>query len=552
MSDLPGLPCGLPGLLWSSLDLNYLPGPESGALIINNNHCNQQEIIQIYHWVNLVLNKLQTCHYSLLLYEILLNYVDGGISLQYFILSPHYIPHQSHHNNVKKAMNAASINEALAYYEVSCDATEEQVEYLMSILLNPNECDEEKTSWLVSLIPELDEVDMSVELESIVELLRTQSTFCDGIKKSPESVSLPLPLHEEPISPVDISFVTGLLPGVEMDQIDYLLTVLLNKRVSDDEKACWVASMLPELEDIDVKAELPGITRLLTKYQDQASGGVRTNVSSIFDCTLVNTARTAAPATPTATEGVNQPEDTGADSSADTIKLEDITFLCDLFPQITPDLMMFVYEVKYSSHRNATADYLFDLVCSQADTDAEGEGEGEQAEDSETLEVRRAISGESAPLSEEERNAELVAGLVAMRTEYESRVKTAERHKYLAERRVQDMILKRYSERVVVPKYDDRGNEVRPKFDPRKFTGYASLKAAKKQGGKAATEKLSTRFDTSLAKVRFINNQVVTHSGEREVTVKDSNEPNLGPLRTKENKGSLAKAAKAKSAKKKK
>lgn len=469
-------------------------------------------------------------------------------------------------------MNAAGVNEALAHYGVRCEATEEQIEYLMSII--SNEGNESKISWLVNLFPELDAVDMATELDSIVELLLTYKSMVRvGTENSPAtvttSVTPPTDTKEEYIDAVshvnmsefDISLVNSLFPTVEMEQIDYLLTILLDPHVSDDEKRSWLFSLFPDLDNDNVymKLDLARIIGLMQKYQ-QCNGGGK-SVGSVVECTT----RTAAPYLPP-TEGVNQSEETEETARAraqalkEAAKLEDITYLADIFPQIKPKLIMFVYEEKFSSHRNATADYLFELICNQTDDARQVGGAEESDNDSDSdgnSDGNSEGGGESVGvdvLKEKRLNAQIVSKLKKMKREHESKVKAAERQEYLKQRRVQEMILLRHSERAITPKYDDNGKEIRAKFDARKFTGYASLKAVKKSGGHMG---LSTQFDSSLTTTRFIDNQIVTHSGERTVIIKSDKDianAQLGPLRTRENKGSLAKANKAKAtaAKKKK
>lgn len=229
---------------------------------------------------------------------------------------------------------------------------------------------------------------------------------------------------------------------------------------------------------------------------------------------------------------------------------ESIGFLTNMFPQIPNSLIVFLYEHKFGKNQSGVAEYLATMLYNNAFV----EGLESYEQDSEQLILK------------------IIEKIKVMKQSHLEKIQSEKKARMLKRRKIQEMIRNKYEDVVVTPLYDEKtGKLIEKKYDPKTFLGVTTqgyISSASKASssdsnifnwGRGAIVNPQQVFNPKKKKgkaesIRYLDNQVVTHKGEKTIVVKSEYEKEQallygGPLRGKENKGSLAKAAAAKAAK---
>ena len=156
----------------------------------------------------------------------------------------------------------------------------------------------------------------------------------------------------------------------------------------------------------------------------------------------------------------------------ETRHIEDITYLIDLFPTINSNSLEYLYMYMFNHNRIALADYLFDKVYSLEDT-------------------------------ANNMNTTIDEYIDTIVKKLELEMSEQENDQIIKHKQINKSIVDKYGEIVIIPKYDENGNEIKSKLDPKLYLGLP------------VNDKKRIIQTNKWERIRFIENEIVTRSGEK-------------------------------------
>jgi len=258
---------------------------------------------------------------------------------------------------------------------------------------------------------------------------------------------------------------------------------------------------------------------------------------------------------------------------------ESVDFLTSMFPQIPSQLIIFLYIHKFDKNQSGVAEYLIGMLYNNVPVDStEGGNQTNQNNQndnsigvgviSNNIDNNTTNNGNESDVDTDELVNRIIDKIKIMKYNHTQKLIIEKKTKNIRNKKIQEMISNKYSNISVTPLYDEKtGKLIKKQYDPKTFlgvtlNGYISSSSTPSTSsssifnwGKGAVIHSNIALKPTLKKnkdiIRYFENQVVTHKGEKTIVVKTEYEKEQdllynGNLRSKENKGSMAKAAASK------